>query len=325
MLALFLLALPRLAAAQSYAVTDLGDLYPAAINNAGQVVGGDTLWMNGRTVRLNGLNATALNNRGQIVGSRGNGAVSAATEHNVHAFLWQNGVLRDLGTSRMPSQFYARSINGRGQIVGDSYNHPLLWDAGRIIYLPKLFKDPPYTQMPSEASSINNNGWIVGNSSAKDGKLQAVLWQGRRLTVLRGLPGCQASRANAINEQGQIAGGCDFGWSNERPRNRLSHPVLWQGSRPRDLGRLRGDTGSLAAALNDAGQVVGESSHIARVSLSSRAFLWKSGRMLDLNVLIPLHSGWQLASATGINGRGQIVGRGTNNGKPHGFLLTPKS
>ncbi len=324
LLALFLLTVPRLAAAQSYTVTDLGDLYPAAINNAGQVVGGDTLWMNGRTVRLNGLNATAINNRGQIVGFRGNGTGSGATEKNVHAFLWQNGKMRDLGTPRMPSQFYARGINDQGQVVGDSYRAPLLWQNGRITYFPKLSKDPPYTQMPSEASGINDNGWIVGNSSARNGQLQAVLWQGRRVTVLRGLPGCQASRANAINERGQIAGSCDFGWSNERPRNRLSHPVLWQNGRPRDLGRLRGDTGSMAAALNDAGQVVGTSSNNAQSSLSYRAFLWQSGRMLNLNALIPSRSAWHLDTATGINDRGQIVGNGKHNGKPRSFLLTPK-
>lgn len=319
LLTLFLLLLFLPASAQAYTVTDLGDFYPAAINKAGQVVGGHTLWTgSGQLVRLNGLHTTAINNRGQIVGFRGNNLVSAATEGNVHAFLWQNGRMQDLGTPRMPSQFYARAINDRGQIVGDSYRAPLLWENGRITYLPKLSKDPPYTQMPSEASAINSSGWIAGSSSAKSGQLQAVLWHGRRLTVLRGLPGRRAAQANAVNDRGQVAGSSGLGYAGER-----RHAVLWQSGNPRDLGTLPGDTDSAAAAINSAGTVVGSSSHVVKAGLQSRAFLWQSGRMLDLTALLAPHSGWHLASATGINDRGQIVGYGQRNGKPRGFLLTP--
>ncbi|MFZ0279277.1 MAG: hypothetical protein WA254_02780 [Candidatus Sulfotelmatobacter sp.] len=46
--------------------------------------------------------------------------------------------------------------------------------------------------------------------------------------------------------------------------------------------------------------------------------------MHDLNTLISASSGWVLNSATDINVWGQIVGEGTLNGAPHGFLLTPK-
>ena len=35
--------------------------------------------------------------------------------------------------------------------------------------------------------------------------------------------------------------------------------------------------------------------------------------------------GWLLNSATDINVWGQIVGMGTLNGQPHGFLLTPRN
>jgi hypothetical protein len=46
--------------------------------------------------------------------------------------------------------------------------------------------------------------------------------------------------------------------------------------------------------------------------------------MQDLNTLIRTNSGWVLTTATDINVWGQIVGNGTLNGEPHGFLLTPR-
>jgi hypothetical protein len=43
-----------------------------------------------------------------------------------------------------------------------------------------------------------------------------------------------------------------------------------------------------------------------------------------LNTLIPRGSGWTLESATGINDRGEIVGRGAPDGhEDGGFLLLP--
>jgi len=47
--------------------------------------------------------------------------------------------------------------------------------------------------------------------------------------------------------------------------------------------------------------------------------------MQDLNTLIHSNSGWVLNTATDINVWGQIVGSGTLNGQPHGYLLTPKN
>jgi hypothetical protein len=45
--------------------------------------------------------------------------------------------------------------------------------------------------------------------------------------------------------------------------------------------------------------------------------------MLDLNDLLPPGSGWELTTALGINGAGQIVGGGLLDGREHAYLLTP--
>ena len=45
--------------------------------------------------------------------------------------------------------------------------------------------------------------------------------------------------------------------------------------------------------------------------------------MIGLNALISPTSGWVLNTAVGINNAGQIVGQGTFNGQPAGYILTP--
>jgi hypothetical protein len=51
--------------------------------------------------------------------------------------------------------------------------------------------------------------------------------------------------------------------------------------------------------------------------------VWNGKKLLDLNKLIPKHSGWSLFHATGINDHGQISGDGTLNNQSRGFILTP--
>ena len=41
------------------------------------------------------------------------------------------------------------------------------------------------------------------------------------------------------------------------------------------------------------------------------------------NDFLPAATGWELQWATGVNGRGQIVGFGTHNGAVCAFLLSP--
>lgn len=79
-----------------------------------------------------------------------------------------------------------------------------------------------------------------------------------------------------------------------------------------DLGTL-GGTNSVAHAVNNLGQVVGNS---RLANGEEHAFLWKDGMMTDLGTL-----GGTGSQALGVNDRGQIVGRSTlANGDLHAFL-----
>jgi probable HAF family extracellular repeat protein len=69
--------------------------------------------------------ARGINDRGQIVGN------SSLATGATHAFLWENGVITDLGTLGGANS-QALGINDRGQIVGSSLTatgetHATLW------------------------------------------------------------------------------------------------------------------------------------------------------------------------------------------------------
>jgi probable HAF family extracellular repeat protein len=129
-----------------------------------------------------------------------------------------------------------------------------------------------------------------------------------------------------------------------------------------DIGGLPGASDSGASAINNSGQVVGNSRFASgghaflysggtmidlgalpggtdsdalginnsgqvvgeayTASLVLRAFLYSGGTMTDLNNLVALPGGAYLTSATGINDLGQIAANGSNN---HAYLLTPVS
>jgi len=81
------------------------------------------LWQNGAITNLHTLPgdfaaiASGINNHGQVLGSTLDSSFNWA-----HAFIWQDGVMTDLGT-RFPASSnllptMANQINERGQIVG---------------------------------------------------------------------------------------------------------------------------------------------------------------------------------------------------------------
>jgi probable HAF family extracellular repeat protein len=80
---------------------------------------------------------------------------------------------------------------------------------------------------------------------------------------------------------------------------------------------------SFASAINNSGQVVGESD-INFDNISERhAFLWENNVLYDLNELIDPLLGYELQGAFDINNQGQIIAYGIVDDEINGFLLTP--
>jgi probable HAF family extracellular repeat protein len=112
-----------------------------------------------------------INELGQVAG------YSYTASGTEHAFLWQNGRMRDLGTlgTRVGAYSYANDLNDHGQVVGYSETasgayHAFLWQNGKMRNLGALGGHS------SMAEEINEHGQVVGGSYTASGREHAVLW-----------------------------------------------------------------------------------------------------------------------------------------------------
>lgn len=303
----------------SYSVTDLGTLgggltSALGVSAKGLVVGesrtaanlNHAFSWNGNIAdlgTLGGLSSSAagINSAGAIVGN------SLNAGRLQRAFLDQAGTMRDLGTLGGTSAL-ATAIDEGGAVVGSAAvangaQHAFYWSGGKMRDLGTL------GGTTSIATAMSSAG-VVGQSDLAGGGFRGFLSLRGQVTQLSTLS--RNTRANAINDRGQIAG---FSF-NRRSRQ---HAVVWQNGGLTDLGTLGGDASS-ALGINHWGQVVGQSNLTG--TSTDHAFLWQGGTLVDLNGHIST-AGWVLSSATAINDAGQIVGKGSHNGKTAAFLLTP--
>lgn len=307
-------AAPNHSQPRAYSITDLGTLgrrsIALAINNRGKIVGDSSL--NGSM----GFHAF-LYERGQMTDLFPGPATSVATDINDRgkivgildnsAFLYRRGQLTRIGFGGGFSG--AEAINDRGAVVGSAalpgltIEHAFLYKHGEIIDLtPTLPSTGPLATF-STAVDINDRGVVLGWSALSRGVFapRSFLWRRGTLAELPlTLPGDASARPNGINDSGEVVGSS---------HGLASHAVLLRHGRLISLGP------GAARSINNRGQVVGDG--------PGGAFLYRRGRRIELNSLLPAGSGWTLSRAQDINDRGEIVGRGIHNGAQRAFLLSP--
>jgi probable HAF family extracellular repeat protein len=210
-----------------------------AVNSTGDVVGGSNgaafLVHNGKMTNLGPGEATGINDFGEIVGnsqgafliigktrttlpdlsSYGGGGYSSASGINnnhqsvgasdnasgsLHAVMWSNGQITDLGTLG-GTQSAAYAINNNGQVTGWAHTASeatdlFLWSGGKMTDLGTFGLDPV-------GEAINNHGVIVGQSGNG-----AWIWSNGVFQNLNNLippgSGFTLTDATAINDNGQI-------------------------------------------------------------------------------------------------------------------------
>jgi probable HAF family extracellular repeat protein len=279
--------------------------------------------------------AQLLNDRGVVVGQadtptpnpyypNDNQTFFGVDANVAHALQWRQGVLTDLGTLPGGVDSLAVWINQSGVVGGlseDGEIDPLLgvprstavlWVDGKILSLGTL--DGGYE---SAVNSINDHGQAVGVAS--NGVLdpysmlslvtqtRSFLWENGQMRDLGTLGGPDAF-ALYVNEAGQVAGSSyTNATANATTGVPTVDPFLWEHGVMHDLGTLGGVSGA-AYALNDAGEVAGQSNLAGDVIY--HAFLWtKAGGMRDLGTL-----GGNYSTASWINNAGEIVGWATTAG-----------
>lgn len=267
--------------------------------------------------------ALALNDRDQVVGW----ADTADGQH--HAFIYNAGVMQDLGTLIGGVDSYATAINASGQVAGYSSINAFgpqfpeiyegfIWGQDGMQSLGALFCPCSFSYRygKSGAYGINDQGWVTGDSETVRGHavLHAALWHDGGLDDLGGGAGdWSISRLFDVNDRGVAVGDYapDAGVQQVFDRE----ASLWRGEVRTGLGTLPGYSSSTALAVNAGGTVVGWSGSYD--GASSHAFIWRGHSMRDLGAL---HHDADSA-ALAINTRDEVVGwSGDGAGNEHAFL-----
>ncbi|MEO6913055.1 MAG: hypothetical protein ABI182_03415, partial [Candidatus Baltobacteraceae bacterium] len=265
----------------------------------------------------------SINNAGWASGLSKPGAGT-----NLHATLWIGGHAVDLGTLGGPNSGVGWPVkNTRGELVGisdlaqtDPLNEHFCGFGSPNLCAGFEWKNYTLTPLPtlggnnSFAAGANDSGNIAGfaetaTHDAACGAPQvldyyATIWNANgRPRELAPENGDAISQAVSINNNGAAAGASgDCGPPNNNGFG-TNHALKWRpDGTPVDLGTLGGTLSNIGTAVNDNGDVIGQSGLPGNTAY--HAFFWRHGAMTDLGTL----PGDLTSEALGLNIRNQVTG-----------------
>jgi len=213
------------------------------------------------------------------------------------SFLWSGGMRTDLGTLADGATL-AYDLDDHGHVVGagvsaEGVSAPFLWEAGQFQALPLL---PGYAG--GEARAIGNDERIAGDLIDPQGGHHACVWENGAVSLLPEVPGRPFSHAQGINNNGQVVGATFAGYDPPAPGHAgQGRAALWRDGVVLDLGVAPGYSASEANAVNDAGDVVGDSLESPGYR---EAFRWRAGVFRRIHTLN--------STIAAINNPGMVVG-----------------
>jgi|GEM_PF-6691019 len=306
------------AAPPSYTIQLFEDIFPVAVDASGRVVGDTGTW--------DGKEVKALPKHDLAEGANEDGAIVGGS---IVGQPWKlkDGVVTVLPMLPGHKVGWAHWVNASGVIVGGTGVHvgsdvpddceAVAWTDG----VPKSLGLLP-GDASSDASGINDKGWIVGYSHGVTWR--PFLYRDDKMTELPTPKGFSAAGAFRINDRGVIVGWC---------RNRFQQACTWIDGRPNLLGILPGQDLSEAKAINSEGDIVGKSGPVVpsagdggipKQFYASHAVLWTHGQMIDLTEIVKkIRLDVSAYDAVAINDKGQIVGSARVKWKSYCYILTP--
>lgn len=316
-------------------LTSLGDeieMVAAGINNSRQVVGHvvdeqghsrAAAWTPDGQVRLPDLSGSApfsqafrINELGQIVGRAGTAG------GRVHATLWDEGAMFDLGTLTGEGDSFAADINDLGVVAGSSTaavgQSAFTWTASSKGFVDYGNTDPPYRLAVAGFNGINNQGLMVGTSYILLDPFHASFArEGQRGVTDLSPPGRNSvGMALAVNDLGTIVG-------YQSDENGVIQAAIFSEGGPIEFLGTLGMDESWAQDVNQANVIVGRAFAFGVGELITKAFVWDDGEQHDLLSLVNNPEGWTLIEATAINDDGVIVGNALLNGESRAFMAIP--
>lgn len=232
---------------QANGINDTGTIIGTTYTNGSPSV---TQWSNGQASNPGGISGygTSINNAGEVAGGM------LTSNGQLHAFIWVNGNILDVGALTGTVWSSAYGINSSGEVVGTSMAAAGVGPASAFVSNgTTVTRLGTLGGASSYGMAINATGQATGSSATSQGYMNAFLSTSQGMKDLGTLGGTQ-SYAYGINDLGEVVG-------YSLLADNTDHAFIYMGGVLLDLNDLlpanSGWTMDAAYGINDAGDVVG--------------------------------------------------------------------